>query len=142
VTVSNSLVINGAHNGLIGYPTQTQNDWTITHVTVFMNSRQDALSWVGNDASVTDSIFYGGAFYLPHGVAVSTGNCLWRTSGKSEPVHGLVADPLFKTNVARFGQAPSLTAQASADFSVQPPTQCAGAGSSIASVRELVATAT
>jgi hypothetical protein len=141
VTVSNSLVINGAHNGLIGYAGQTQNNWTIDHVTVFMNTRQDALSWVGNDSTVTTSIFYGGGFYLPRGLAASEGNCLWRTTGRSDPIKGQVADPLFETDVGTFGPRPSLTTQARADFALQPPTPCPGAGSSITSIKVLVATA-
>jgi hypothetical protein len=142
VTVANSLVINGAHNGLIGHPDQTQNNWTIDHVTVFMNTQQDALSWVGNDSRVTTSIFYGGGFYLPRGLAVSKGNCLWRTTGDSHPIKGQVVDPLFKTDVGRFGPSPSLNTQARADFALQNSTPCPGAGSSITSIKELIATAT
>jgi hypothetical protein len=37
-----------------------------------MNTRQDALSWVGNDSTVTTSIFYGGGFTCL-GLAVSKG---------------------------------------------------------------------
>jgi hypothetical protein len=142
VTVSNSLVINGSHNGLIGHPAQTQDNWTVDQVTVFMNTRQDALSWVGNDSTVTTSIFYGGGFYLPRGLAVSEGNCLWRTSGDSGPIKGQVVDPLFKTDVRSFGPSPSLNTQARADFALQASTPCPGAGSSITSIKELVATAT
>lgn len=142
VTVSNTLVINGAHNGLIGYAGQTQNNWTIDHVTVFMNNREDALSWVGNLSRVTTSIFYGGGFYLPYGVAVSAGNCTWHTTGAgSDRIKGQVADPLFKTDVIGLGPRPSLTTQARADFALQDVTPCAGAGSSITSVGMLVATA-
>ena len=141
VTVSNSLVINGAHNGLIGYSGQTQNYWTVDHTTVFMNSQQDALSWVGNDSRVTTSIFYGGGFYLPHGLAVSEGNCLWQNGDDSYLVKGQVADPRFRTDVGGFGPSPSLATQAGADFALQEVTPCPGAGSSITSTGMLVATA-
>ena len=85
---------------------------------------------------------YGGGFYLPRGLAVSEGNCLWRTTGDSDPIRGQVADPLFKTDVRRFGPSPSLTTQARADFALQDLTPCSRAGSSITSIKVLVATAT
>ena len=141
VTISDSLVINGAHNGLIGHPGQTQNNWQIDHVTVFMNAPQDALSWVGNNASVTESIFYGGGFHLPDGLAVSAGNCLWKTGAGSIQIKGLTANPLFKANVGGFGAFPSLTTQASADFGLQAITPCPGVGSSMTSVARLITTA-
>lgn len=141
VTVRNSLVINGAHNGLIGDPGQTQNNWTIDHTTVFMNASENALSWTGNNASVTNSIVYGGGFYLPTGLAVSGGNCQWNTRAGSTQIKGLTANPLFNTNVSGFGAFPSLTTQASADFGLQTITPCPGVGSSMTSVAMLISTA-
>jgi hypothetical protein len=141
VTVRNSLVINGAHNGLIGDPGQTQNNWTIDHTTIFMNASEDALSWMGNNASVTNSIVYGGGFYLPTGLAVSGGNCQWNTGAGSTQIKGLTANPLFNTNVSGFGAFPSLTTQASADFGLQTITPCPGVGSSMTSVAMLISTA-
>jgi hypothetical protein len=54
---------------------------------------------------------------------------------------GLIANPLFLTDVSGFGALPSLTTQASADFGLQAITPCPGVGSSITSVASLISTA-
>lgn len=144
VTLRNSLFINATGNNILGYPNVKEQNWRIENVTSFMTPRNpsgdshNALFLEGTGHVVTNSIFHSGNVYLPDRLASSQGNCQWATTGHTSYVAGQTSDPQFISNVAGLGNTPSMATLINTNFALQPGSPCAGKGSSITSVAQLL----
>lgn len=145
VTIRNSLFLNKV-NDIMGYPQIKERNWTIDHVTVWnLNTPQQgayphSIFLEGSGHTVTNSIFYGGPFYLPDGLAVSSGNCQWNTTGNTSAIVGQTVDPQFVTDVSGFSDATPLAQIDGADFALRPGSPCTGKGSNVTSVAQFLST--
>lgn len=130
VTFRNVLFMKANTTNILGYPNTKPEGWVIDHVTVHSpNAWGHALSLEGSGHTVKDSIFHSGGIYLPDGLDSYIGNCQWNTEGFQL---GQIADPLF---VDVDDNAPfSLD-----DYALAPDSPCAGKGSSLTSVAQLLA---
>jgi len=141
VVIKNSLFINDFNADIMGYAGSPSQNWTLDHVTLFMNSYpgnyiaglsgwSHAIYLEGGGHKLTNSIVYGGDVTMPAGTVYS-GNCQFGLTGGNI---GTTADPRF----TRKPNNTSLADSAAADFTVNNPA-CAGKGSSITSVAMLLA---
>jgi hypothetical protein len=137
VTIRNTLFLNKVIN-VMGYSYLKEHDWTLDHDTVFSPGNAIAIWVEGTGHTVTNSIFYGGQILLPDGLAVSSGNCQWQTNHNTAEIGGLAADPEFMTDVSSFGDSTPLAQIADANFALQAGSPCAGKGSAIHSVAQLI----
>ncbi len=137
VTIRNTLFLNKVIN-VMGYPSLKEHNWTLDHVTVFSPGNAIALWIEGSGHSVTNSIFYGGQILLPDGLAASSGNCQWNTSHNTTALVGQTLDPRLVTDVSTFNVTTPLAQIANAHFALQANSPCAGKGSSITSVAQLI----
>ncbi len=138
VTLKNDLFINKVIN-IMGYPAVRETGWKIDHVTVVGLNVSTALWIEGVNHSVTNSIFYNGHIVLPDGLANSSNNCQWKTDGNTSAIVGKTINPHFMTNISSFSDSTPLEQIANANFALQPNSLCAGKGSSITSVAQLIA---
>jgi hypothetical protein len=138
VTLKNDLFINKVIN-IMGYPGLKETGWNIDHVTVVGLKLSVALWVEGDHHSITNSIFYNGHIILPDGLANASGNCQWNTDGNTSAIEGQTVDPQFMTDASSFNDSTPLVQMADANFAVQPNSPCAGLGSSITSVTQLIA---
>ena len=123
----------------MGYPAVRETGWKIDHVTVVGLNASTALWIEGVNHSVTNSIFYNGHIVLPDGLAISSNNCQWKTDGNTSAIAGKTINPQFITNISSFSDSTPLEQIANANFALQPNSLCAGKGSSITSVAQLIA---
>jgi hypothetical protein len=141
VTIRNSLFTNKVIN-IMGFPQIKESNWVIDHVTVITpGSGQpvfQSLFLEGSNHTVTNSIFYGGQIYLPDGLATSINNCQWRTVGNTSSIVGQTVDPKLVTDVSAFSASTPLAQIANANFALRSDSPCAGRGSSITSVAQLI----
>lgn len=138
VTLNDDLFINKVIN-IMGYAGLKESGWHIDRVTVVGINPSVALWVEGVNHSITNSIFYNGHIVLPDGLAHSSGNCQWNTDGNTTAIAGQTIDPQFITNVSSFSDSTPLAQIANANFAVQPNSPCAGKGSTITSVAQLIA---
>lgn len=143
VIIKNSLFMNKDIN-IMGYPQVKESNWTIDHITViglnrgqWQGSYPTDVNLEGTGHSITNSIFYHGPFWLPDGLANSSGNCQWNTQGGSAII-GQTIDPQFVTDVSSYDVNTPLAAFANADYSLKSSSACAGTGSSITSVAQFL----
>lgn len=130
VTLRNLLFTKGADNNI---HTQTASDakrWVVDHVTAHCpNTKWHCLRIQGDDHTVTNSIFYGSKIYFPdNGLENYSGNCQWKTNGFDL---GQEVDPQFVD--ANDNDPFSLD-----NYALRSGSPCAGAGSSITSVSQLL----
>jgi hypothetical protein len=134
VAIKNTLFIDAGANAIWGEP---EKNWTVDHVTSFTQGGNNVdLKGTGNN--ITNSIFYGSNINVN---ATSSNNCMWKTGG----LNGQTADPMFVTDLTSYPNSgsrttnyPALSTAANFDFSLKPGSPCAGLGSSITSVAQLV----
>jgi hypothetical protein len=132
VTLRNVLFTKAGSANIMGYPDVKSQGWVIDHVTSHMATECGCGSLIfleGYGHTVRDSVFWGGDIYLPDGLATSSGNCQWKTTGFRL---GQTADPLFTS--VNDGDPFSLD-----DYTLAPNSPCSGKGSSITSVAQLLA---
>jgi hypothetical protein len=145
VTIRNSLFTNKVIN-IMGFPRIRESNWIIDHVTVITpgsgQAESQSLFLEGSNLTVTNSIFYGGQIYLPDGLATSMNNCQWRTVGHTSSIIGQTIDPRFVTDVSAFSASTPLAQIANASFALRSDSPCAGRGSSITSVVQLIHSST
>ena len=123
----------------MGYSGLKEVGWKIDHVTVVGVNASIALWIEGVNHSVINSIFYNGHIVLPDGLANSSSNCQWKTDGNTSAIVGRTIDPQFITDISSFSDSTPLEQIANANFALQPNSPCAGEGSSITSVAQLIA---
>lgn len=137
VTIRNTLFTNKVIN-IMGYSGMKEQNWTIDHVTVFSPGNAIGIWLEGSGHVVTNSIFYSGQVVLPDGLASSSGNCQWQTTKNTSTIVGQTVDPMFVDNVAALPQDPPLAQIANTNFALQAASPCAGKGSSVTSVAQLI----
>jgi hypothetical protein len=140
VTIRNTLFLNKVIN-VMGYPNVKEHNWTLDHDTVVSPGDAIAIWLEGSGHVVTNSIFYEGQIILPDGLAASSDNCEWQTNHNTAAVAGITADPGFVTDASSFGVSTTLAQIAAGDYALKPGSPCAGKGSSITSVAQLIASA-
>lgn len=140
VTIRNTLFLNKVIN-VMGYSYLKEHNWMLDHVTIVSPGNAIAIWVEGTGHVVTNSIFYGGQIFLPDGLDASSGNCQWKTNHDTTAIVGMIADPEFVTDASAFGDSTPLALIASGNFSLQQGSPCAGKGSSITSVAQLIESA-
>ncbi len=147
VTIRNDLFIQSYQGtNIMGYrvwPSREFVDdqhWTIDHITSYTITGDQVIVG-GTGHQITNSVFYGGQFDFNNPLAASSGNCLYKTGGKSAYIGGKTADPQFVSNVDAYTTSVSLDTLGKTNFSLQPTSPCQGKGSSIRSVAQLISTA-
>jgi hypothetical protein len=141
VTIRNTVFLNKVIN-VMGYSNVKEKNWTLDHVTVFSPNNAIAIWLEGSGHVVTNSIFYEGQFVLPDGLATSSGNCQWHTNHNTGAIIGQTADPKFVIDVSTFDASTPLAQIANANYALQAGSPCAGKGSSITSVAQLINSST
>ncbi|HEY7419405.1 MAG TPA: hypothetical protein VH593_29760, partial [Ktedonobacteraceae bacterium] len=147
VTIRNDLFIQSYQGtNIMGYRVwpsrEFVNDqhWTIDHITSYtMTGDQVIVGGTGHQ--ITNSVFYGGQFDFNNPLAASSGNCQYKTRGKSAYLGGQTVNPEFVGKVDSYTGSVSLDTLSHTDFSLQPASPCKGKGSSITSVAQLIRTA-
>ena len=62
----------------------------------------------------------------------------WQSTGSTQVLNAVSADPLFATEVSPLGNRASLASKIKLDFTLRPGSSCAGKGSSITSIAQLL----
>lgn len=140
VIIRNCLFIDTTNANIMGYPQVKSRNWTIDHVTAYMTRTnpdgkvRTNVFLEGPGHRVTNSIFYGSAFWLPDG-AVTSGNIVYNTQGAkiSEP-----ADPQFIQPPTFEDSQPDLQKLIRCDFALRPGSPAQGKGAVVTSVRKLL----
>lgn len=147
VTIRNDLFIQSFQGtNIMGYRVwpsrEFVNDqhWTIDHITSYTITGDQVIVG-GTGHQITNSVFYGGKFDFNNPLAASSGNCLYKTSGKSSYLAGKTVDPRFVSNVDSYTASVSLDALGKTNFSLQSSSPCQGKGSSMRSVAQLISSA-
>jgi hypothetical protein len=140
VTIRNTLFLNKVIN-VMGYSYLKEQYWTLDHDTIVSPGNAIAIWVEGTGHVVTNSIFYEGQIDLPDGLAASSGNCQWNTNHDTTAIVGNTADPQFVTDASSFNDSTPLAQIAAGNYSLLPGSPCAGKGSSITSVAQLIASA-
>ncbi|HEU5376218.1 MAG TPA: hypothetical protein VFV38_12305 [Ktedonobacteraceae bacterium] len=147
VTIKNDLFIQSYQGtNIMGYrvwPSRVfveDQHWTIDHITSYTLTGDQVIVG-GTDHQIINSVFYGGKFDFNNPLAASSGNCLYKTGGKSNYVTGQTANPNFIGNVSSYTAAASLDTLSKTNFALQASSPCKGKGSSITSVAQLISTA-
>lgn len=123
------LFIKATDNNLAGFRDTKSEDWVIDRATVYCETTLwQCLYLEGSGHSVTNSIFVGSWISLPDGLDSFSNNCQWNTRGFRL---GQVVDPLFV-------DADESDPFALGDYTLQPDSPCAGMGSSLTSVGQLL----
>jgi len=139
VTIRDSLFIDATNANVMGYPQVKSRNWIIDHVTAFMTrtnpdgKERTNLFLEGDGHTITNSIFYGSALYLPGGVTTE-GNIQFHTSGRNI---GATADPQF-VNAPPYDSNPDLITLIKSDFALKPGSGAQGKGASVTSVAGLL----
>lgn len=130
VTIRDTLFTKAKGINIAGYPDLKSRNWVIDHVTSYcLEGYTGVCLWLeGTNHTVTNSIFSGSQLVLPDGLATSSGNCQWRSEGFEL---GLEADP-------RFTAVNKTDPFSLDDYALLPGSPCAGKGSGITSVDQLM----
>lgn len=140
VTITNTLFLNKVIN-VMGYSYLKEQHWMLDHDTIVSPGNAIGIWVEGTGHVVTNSIFYEGQIILPDGLAASSGNCQWNTNHNTTAIIGNTADPEFVTDASSFDDSTPLARIAAGNFSPRPGSPCAGKGSSITSVAQLIESA-
>jgi hypothetical protein len=140
VTIRNTLFLNKVIN-VMGYSYLKEHRWMLDHITIISPGNAIAIWIEGTDHAVTNSIFYGGQILLPDELAVSWGNCQWKTNHDVAAIAGMTADPEFVMDVSSFDDSTPLAQIANTNFALRAGSPCTGRGSSITSVTQLITSA-
>lgn len=141
VSISNSLFINTANANILGYATTNPQNWTIDHVTSYINTNNDPIlggsseniSLDGANHTVSNTIVSNGRVLITATGMTYSNNCQFNLISGS--INGTVANPLFTS--LPVSNPPSLTDQINADFSLQSGSPCTGRGSRVTSTAQL-----
>jgi hypothetical protein len=130
LTMRNVLIVKGADNNINGKdgPSNHRN-WNLQNITVYSpNTKSNGIRLFGNNHHISNTIFQGANAFFESNLATDTGNCVYDMSGDS---FGSINDePLF-TSVS--SDPFSLD-----DYSLRAGSPCAGKGSSLTSVSQLL----
>jgi hypothetical protein len=129
VTLRNTLFAKAADNTIKSYTDTEPENWVLDGVTAHCaTTKFQCLSLAGDNHTVINTIIHSSLITLPDGLDTFSNNCQWNTDGF---VLGLVADPLF-TSVSNSDPF-SLD-----DYTLASGSPCAGMGTTIESVNELL----
>ncbi len=129
VTFRDVLFTKAADNNIMGHPNTKPKRWVIDHVTAHCpNTKWDCLHLEGSDHTVTNTIIQGAVISLPDGLGTFNGNCQWDTEGFQL---GQIANP-------RFSDVNESDPFSLDDYSLLPNSLCAGKGSRLTSVAQLL----
>jgi hypothetical protein len=130
LTMKNVLIIKGADNNINGKegPSSHKN-WNLQHITVFSpNTKFGAIRLAGNTHHISDSVFVGANASFESPLVTDDGNCVFNVSG--DTFGSLFGDPLFASA--------STNPFTLDDYTLLPGSPCAGKGSSLTSVSQLL----
>jgi hypothetical protein len=108
--------------------------WNLTNVTGYSPECAAIIEGTGN--SISNSVFYGGCLTPPE--IAFTNNCWWNMSDSWFDGTNIHADPLFVGPIPPTSN--SFQDLAAVDFALQPGSPCAGKGSQVTSVAQLLQT--
>jgi hypothetical protein len=168
VSFSNVLVIGDFNAGIMGYGTTNPTGWSIDHTTIYMarspnwaaspgsvvgTGWNESLILDGSGHRITNSVVFDGRV-LVSGASYS-GNCEWSPYGNGNlmtgSLGGLKASPQFLApppltspdatsgTTSSVPTGPTLQQLLGADYTVGGGSACAGRGSSLGSVAQLLA---
>jgi len=130
VTLRNVLFTKASSTSIMGYPNVKPEGWVLDHVTAHCPSPCEVVLHLGGFGhTVQDSIFHSGSIYVPDGLDDYSGNCHWNTTGFELDQF---ANPLF----VDVDESDLFSLD---NYALAPDSPCAGKGSSITSVAQLLA---
>jgi hypothetical protein len=146
VTFRNVLLIGNFNDNISGYPNTNSQNWVIDHVTAWENpttspvlaANHHNLFIDGAGHKITNTIVYKGDVYNSATGTAYNNNCEFGLS--SGTIGGRNVDPLF-TAAPPTGVINSLQSLAQADFTLKANSPCAGTGSNLTSVAQLLGSA-
>jgi hypothetical protein len=130
LTMRDVLIIKGADNNINGKdgPSSHQN-WNLQNITVHSpNTKFNGVRVFGNNHHITNSIFDGSGAFFENALSTDVANCVSNMTGQSFGT--VVSSPLF-TSVS--SDPFSLD-----NYQLLPGSPCAGKGSSLTSVNQLL----
>ena len=136
VTFRNVLLTKAADNNILGHPRTEEKPqrWVIDHVTSHCpKTKGHCLYLEGFNHTVTNSLFVGARITLHDGLRTYHNNCLWNVTDPRQ------AFPLGAVVQPRFADVSETNHFSLDDYALEAGSPCAGMGSSITSVAQLLA---
>jgi hypothetical protein len=133
LTVSNSLFIKGSNANIMGYASTNSQNWKIDQVTSY-GAGNHAIFIDGTNHTISNNIIYEGRNSITASNVTYSGNCQYQLA--SGTFNGITADPQWVAPPV--GNPATLQSLIKADYGVKSSSPCAGKGSSITSVAQLL----